>query len=270
MKHKWLLIAAIIVVASTCLLLHACNNRLQVTEYYIEDKKVQNPIKLAIVADLHASQYGDDMHVLIDAINAGEPDVILLCGDIFDTKFNNDNVWTFLSNISSIYPCYFVSGNHEIYDGEWETQKQNLHQLGIITLSGTSQTLTVGESAINIYGIDDIAHEDYQEQLDNVKSEMDSNEYNILLSHRPHLIEQHASSGADLVISGHAHGGQWRIPLFANEGLYAPSQGILPQYTAGIHTFDNWQLLVSRGLDKQSVSYPRVFNRPELIFLTIQ
>lgn len=270
MKHKWLFITAMTVVASACLLSLVCSNHLQITQYCIDTDKVNSPIKFAIISDLHSSQYGKEMKQLLSAIEDGSPDAILFCGDIFDIEFDDSNTWLLLETLSQKYSCYFISGNHEIYDGLWESQKDRLQSIGITVLSGTSHEIIKGNSTVILSGVDDIEAEETEAQFETIANNTDTSKFNILLSHRPHLITRYKEVKADLVISGHAHGGQWRIPVFVPSGLYAPSQGLFPQYTTGLHNFDNWQLLVSRGLDKQAVPYPRVFNRPELIFLTIQ
>ena len=93
--------------------------------------------------------------------------------------------------------------------------------------------------------------------------------YTILLSHRPELFEHYVSRGFDLVLCGHAHGGQWRIPRILN-GLYAPNQGLFPQYAGGQYDSDATTMIVSRGLARESTRLPRIFNRPELVLVEIR
>lgn len=245
----------------------ACNRKLTTTYYNIDAPEITTPLKIAVITDLHSTDYGNE---LSDAVSQENPDIVLLVGDIFDNHYDNTPSWHLVETLVAQYPCYYVTGNHEMVHSELTQVLHRLQDLGVYVLQGNSRTLTHDGVNIRICGVDDNLAPNYETQLHKVSTEFIDAEYNILLSHRPNGVELYKQTGADLIISGHAHGGQWSIPWILPNGLYAPHQGLFPKYTNGLYYFDDWTLLVSRGLDKQSVKYPRIFNRPELVILTLQ
>ena len=248
----------------------ACNRRLTTTCYNIDALGFATPLKFAIITDLHSTEYGENMDELLNAVTSENPDIVLLVGDIFDHHYNNDPSWILVKSLSKQYPCYYVTGNHEMVHPQLDSIISELQSSNVYVLQASSSYITHEDKTIRICGVDDNLAKDYETQLSKVSTEIADADYHILLSHRPNIIELYDMSGADLVISGHAHGGQWSIPGILPNGLYAPNQGLFPKYTNGLYQFDDWNLLVSRGLDKQSVEYPRIFNRPELVILTLQ
>lgn len=266
--YKWIIIVIILILIIIGLLI-ACNRTLEVNEYHIDADAVDNPIRFAVLTDLHASKYGKDMCQLIDAVEQIHPDAILMVGDIFDREEKNDNAWSLITSLTQRYPCYYVTGNHEISNDALTQIIAQLQEYGVRVLSGTSDTILLHNQHIRICGVDDASSSDFMSQLHSISIEPTDADYHILLSHRPDLITLYAETKADLVIAGHAHGGQWRLPYIAPNGLYAPHQGWFPKYTSGLHQVDNTTLLVSRGLDKRSVKLPRIFNRPELAVIII-
>ncbi|MDL2258742.1 metallophosphoesterase [Eubacteriales bacterium OttesenSCG-928-K08] len=148
--------------------------------------------------------------------------------------------------------------------------KRELEGLEITVLEGKCATINIKGARFNICGVDDpVAGEDvYIEQLAAVKTYCRPDAYNILIAHRPERIEQHLKLGFDLVVSGHAHGGQWRLPGLVN-GVFAPNQGIFPRYAGGLYRFEETSLVVSRGACKKNTRVPRIFNPPELVVINI-
>lgn len=248
----------------------ACNRRLTTTYYTLDALAITEPIKFAVLTDLHSTGYDNNMQELIDAVDITKPDAVLLVGDIFDHRHDNENSWVLVQALIKSYPCYYVTGNHEMVHDTLDYVLARLRSLGVHVLQGDSEILECHGQRIRICGVDDNLAEDYATQVHRVSTEICNADYHILLSHRPEGIELYEQTGADLIISGHTHGGQWRIPGLLPNGLYAPHQGLFPKYTNGIYHFHDWTLLVSRGLDKQSVKYPRIFNRPEVVILTIE
>jgi predicted MPP superfamily phosphohydrolase len=269
MSYRWLLFALLFACLFLLFIITACSNELEVTHYQINTDKITKPVRLAVVTDLHSSPYGKNMQELVDAINQENPDAVLLVGDIFDNRHDNTNSWDFVYAISKQYPCYYVTGNHEVSNQELTDILMRLQSMEVHTLSGNSTSLQIHGQSIRICGVDDCLAENFINQIKDIADEGEESEYRILLSHRPEQLSIYDKLNIDLVIAGHAHGGQVRIPFFAPNGLYAPHQGYMPQYTGGLYEFDAWNLLVSRGLDKRSVKYPRIFNKPELVVLTI-
>lgn len=257
-------------------------NGLRIQEYEVDAENIENHIKIALITDLHSCSYGEDESALIDLLDKESPDLVMLAGDIFDDVISNDNTVFFLENITKKYPCYYVTGNHEYWSGRsaFEEKMQILKNFGVIRLSAEMEILTINNETINICGVDDpdaamIASRDrnystlsFEEQIEKVKKLSDNANYTILLSHRPEYLDRYVTEGFDLVLSGHAHGGQWRIPGLVN-GVYAPNQGWFPKYAGGKYIVDNTTMIVSRGLAKESTRIPRFYNRPEVVLIDL-
>lgn len=247
--------------AAAVLLLLALDNRLVVRRYQIETEKVTETVRLAIVSDLHSCAYGKSQRELLDAVTAEEPDLVLLPGDIVDDVLPEDNAWTVLEALAEKWPCCYVTGNHEWWSGEAERICRDMEALGIHVLRGKSIEIDIKGQTFTVFGIDD--PDSGEDQLSAV-SAVAGEGYAILLAHRPERIDSYLSGRFDLIVSGHAHGGQWRLPGLIN-GLYAPNQGLFPQYAGGRYDFGEQVLLVSRGLSRESTRIPRLFNPPELV-----
>lgn len=245
--------------------------RLRVCEYVVRSEKVTEEIRLAVVADLHSTFYGEEQEELVEAIRAGEPDVVLLVGDLADDKVPHEGTEIFLEKIGRVYPCFYVSGNHEYWSGEIDRIKEMIASYGVTVLERENKVITVGEQRIEICGVDDLDGfdgflEGWKKQLTACEKQLDGRYYSVLLSHRPELVEYYRDR-FDLVVSGHAHGGQVRIPGVLN-GLLAPNQGWFPAYAGGRYELGETVMIVSRGLCLNWL--PRIFNRPELVFVNLQ
>lgn len=268
-KHRRKLI---ILVSFVILLIPGLYNKLKIQYNTIESEKITNPVRIVLVTDLHSCQYGENQQELIQAVKDQKPDLIALSGDIFDENLPDVNTEDFLKDIAENYPCYYVTGNHEYYVNTnlREKRVQFLTEHGIKILAGTEETLTVNGQNLIIYGIEDPAGGLVSEkQFQNVKKSAENHsDFKILLSHRPELFENYLSADLDLILSGHAHGGQWRIPFLVN-GLYAPNQGIFPKYAGGCYQQQNTTMIVSRGLARESTRIPRIYNRPELVVIDL-
>ena len=199
------------------------------------------------------------------------PDVVLLCGDIYDDELPFDKSNDLVGQLSEAWPVYYVSGNHEYWSGQIDSIKAMVTRYGVRVLEGTGEEVHIGKDTIFIGGIDDptyLGMEAVKSQANSIL--FPSNHYSVLLSHRPELTELFSAIPVDLVISGHAHGGQVRIPYLLNSGLFAPDQGFFPKYTTGIHELNSrTSLLISRGLAKESTRVPRFFNNPEILSVTL-
>lgn len=266
--------------------------RMVVRRYEINSPKIDTPIRVALITDLHSCKYGKNQTNLLDAIYAESPDIVLLGGDIFDDDIEDTNTELFLAGIYDRYPCYYVTGNHEYWSGQakFSAKIDILNKYNIVILAGTSEVVEVNGESINICGVDDpdaymveIASEadsqaymdaqsqkevTFVQQLDNVNSVSENGNFTLLLSHRPEFFELYTDYNFDLVLSGHAHGGQCRIPLILN-GLYSPDQGVFPEYAGGRYEQNDTTMIVSRGLARESTWAPRIFNRPELVIVDI-
>lgn len=270
LKRKKRIVFAIIISAIIILLLFAINDRLTVRYYEIESNKITDPVRVAFVADLHSCYYGAGQTELLRSIDEQQPDIILFGGDIVDDKLPYENAVAVLKSLSEKYPCYYVSGNHEYWSGEIDTIKQMIAGYGIHILEGQSETVAINEQSINICGVDDaeIGESNFMQQILNAEGQIDPALFTIFMAHRPEYIDTYLQYDFNLILSGHAHGGQWRIPGILN-GFLAPNQGFFPKYAGGLYEFSDKTFIVSRGLAKESTRIPRIFNPPELVIVDI-
>lgn len=250
------------------LLAAAFDVRLRVVRYEIASDKVTAPVRLAVVSDYHSCAYGDGQRTLLDAVAAQKPDAMLMTGDIVDDEMPEENAWTAVAGLAESYPCFYVTGNHEWWIADTERVLRRMEALGVTVLQGESASLEVHGQSIAICGIDDPDSGNSDAQLAEVGEIVTENAFTVLLAHRPERIVSYLAHPFDLVLSGHAHGGQWRIPGLLN-GLYAPHQGLFPVYAGGLYNFDGATFIVSRGLARESTRVPRIFNRPELVIVDI-
>lgn len=269
MKKKWLLTSMILML----LILPGLDQRMKVVRYSLSDERIENNIRIVLVSDLHSCAYGKNQKTLVDAIKREEPDVIALCGDIFDHEIPDEGADIFLAGIQGICPVFYVTGNHEYWTDPTDFYKKMdiLAKYGIRRLKGETVELQVHETKLYFSGIDDpdarwIEREtSFSGQLEAVKG---NDGYTILLSHRPERFQAYCDSGFDLVLCGHAHGGQWRIPFLLN-GVFAPHQGFFPEYAGGKYQLGNTTMIVSRGLARETTRVPRFYNRPELVVIDL-
>lgn len=291
MRKRVLIVAAVL--ALGVVLVFALDNRMVVRYYEIEAEEITSPVRMVLVTDLHSCYYGEGQKNLIAAIDAQAPDVILLGGDIFDDKKEDTNTERFLAGIAGRYAAYYVTGNHEyrVSAGAFAAKMAILEKYGVTVLSGACKTVEVNGETINICGTEDPEvykikydkekdpegyesarierYATFDKQLDAIKAQAQEGNFTVLLSHRPELFENYVSRGFDLVLCGHAHGGQWRIPGLLN-GLYAPNQGLFPKYAGGRYESGRTTMIVSRGLARETTIVPRIFNPPELVVITVK
>jgi len=245
----------------------------QVKTAALEEEKV---IKIALISDLHSTIYGKDQSILINKVKDIKPDLIMLTGDIFDDVVPMTGTKLFLSGISGIAPIFYVTGNHEYWSRNMEEIREVLTSHGVIILSDTYTIIEIKDTEIIIAGIDDPEKQKYEiqdynqnESMEKAFRELDEIKvYKILIAHRPERIETYKKYSFDLVLSGHAHGGQVRIPYIIN-GLYAPHQGVFPKYAGGVYTHGKLTHIVSRGLSVNPW-LPRIFNPPELVIIIVE
>jgi uncharacterized protein len=236
----------------------------------------QKSIKIALISDLHSTIYGKDQSILIEKVKDIKPDLIMLTGDIFDDVVPMTGTKLFLSGISGIAPVFYVTGNHEYMSRKIGKIREELISHGVIILSDTYTIIEIKDTEIIIAGIEDPYKKKYEapnynqnESMEKAFRELDEIKvYKILIAHRPERIEIYKKYSFDLVLSGHAHGGQVRIPNIIN-GLFAPNQGLFPKYAGGIYTHGKLTHIVSRGLSVNPW-LPRIFNPPELVIVIIE
>ncbi|MGG0670106.1 metallophosphoesterase [Lederbergia citrisecunda] len=234
-----------------------------------------NHFRIVQLSDVHDSEFGDNHLELVNKVKILSPDAIFITGDFIDrNRYDLEQSLEIVKQLQGVAPFYFVTGNHEISTNDVERIKKELVELGVHIL--TNEAIMIdneqGEQ-IAVGGIEDplssnLDEKEYVEQvLDNTFKDVPNDIYKVLLSHRPEQFEVYVDRQIDLVFSGHAHGGQIRIPGIG--GLVAPGQGWFPKYTSGVHELDKTSMVVSRGLGNSIVPL-RVFNRPEVIVVTLK
>lgn len=232
--------------------------------------------KIAQVSDIHCNKVGSSDLIFINKIKKFSPDIIVITGDLLDS-YNNDMdiAYNILCQLSVISQCYFVSGNHELrLPEEYEKLKEILNKLNITNLNNSSVLLEKNSDIINLAGIEDYNYFKDEDNLNHranfnktLKDLYSESHFNILLSHRPEKFPLYVENEYNLIFSGHAHGGQWRIPFIG--GIFSPSQGFFPKYTSGKYVQNNSTLIVSRGLGNSSFPI-RINNRIELVLVTLK
>lgn len=227
--------------------------------------------KILQVSDLQNKVFGREQEPLLKKINESSPDIIVITGDLLDRhkgRTDVDSAMDFVHEITNIAPVYFVSGNHEHRSGVWDELLEELVDAGVTVLENGKSIIEKDGETITILGLaDKRANQHYDKMLHTLMAGQEDS-FNILLSHRPELFETYVKENIDLAFTGHAHGGQIIIP-FLRQGIFAPHQGFFPKYTEGMYEKDGTVMVVSRGLGNSSFPF-RIFNRPELIEVTLQ
>lgn len=247
------------------------------THFIISDEKLPESFdgfKIAHLSDIHDRDLKQALTPLIEDEN---PNIIVITGDLIDSiEPDIEQAVELVEHLQTIAPVYFVTGNHEAWSGKYNLLEEQLLEVGMhildnsvielerdnekIVLTGVQDPSFVAESQL-LYEQESIVETTIQTLSD------DSDAYQILLSHRPELFDVYVRNNIDLVLSGHAHGGQFRLPFIG--GLIAPNQGFFPTYTAGAYEEDNTRMVVSKGLGNSIIPI-RFNNRAELIFIELQ
>ncbi len=250
------------------------NNGIVVTQIAYTGENVPrafNGCKILQISDLHNKCFGDGQKKIAELISNAKPDIIAVTGDIIDKRRAGTAAALKLASLAAgIAPVYYVPGNHEKSAGVYEKLSTRLKSCGVLVMGNEIAEITKNGEKIIIIGVKDIEFfwDDwfYEHKL-SALAQHHPNGFRLLLSHRPEKMDLYAQLGFDLVLTGHAHGGQFRLPLLG--GLYAPHQGILPQYTSGLYSKGLTGMVVSRGLGS-SVFPLRLFNRPEIVVITLK
>ena len=232
------------------------NTALQLNKYTVSSERLPRAFdgcKIAHISDLHNTEIGKNNETLLNMLREAKPDIIAITGDLIDSrKTDVAAALHFAGEAVKIAPCYYVTGNHEART-EVERAGEKITLIGVKDPSFSSDYLFHDEEAI------------MESQLKALVDKDDG--FTLLLSHRPELFEIYVTCNADLVLSGHAHGGQFRLPFIG--GLAAPNQGLFPKYDAGLFSEGKTKMLVSRGIGNSIFPF-RVNNRPEIILIELQ
>ncbi|GAB2319718.1 metallophosphoesterase [Alkalibacterium sp. s-m-22] len=256
------------------------NNAIELSIYDFEHEDIPESFegyKIAQVSDLHNKEFNGR---LTAELEEQDPDIIVVTGDVIDRNRTNIPVAVqAMEEMLEIAPVYFVTGNHEMASGVYPELQREIDRIGVIDLDNSYERLEIEGQEIGLIGIEDplflflddiieAGSEDLliQERIEDLIEEAGT-EFNLLLSHRAELMSVYAAADVDLALTGHAHGGQIRLPFI--NGLFAPSQGFLPEYTSGQYVEDGTQMIVSRGLGN-SIFPLRINNRPELVIVNLR
>ena len=279
-KKKFIFLAiAAAVLVSLVIWIAWGNAALELNTYTVSSAKLPQSFdgyRIAHVSDLHNAEMGKDNEKLLTILRDADPDMIAITGDLIDSRSTNVEIaLNFIREAVKIAPCYYVTGNHEARVNEYSELKAGMEAAGVTVLEDVRTEISMEGATITLIGVNDPSYQtDYlfgdsetvmNTRLEELHTEDDG--FTILLSHRPELFATYAEHDVDLVLSGHAHGGQFRMPFIG--GLVAPNQGLFPEYDAGIYTEGNTNMLVSRGVGNSILPF-RINNRPEVILIELQ
>ena len=294
------------VAAKTAQHLAEGNKAIQITEYICRSERVPegfDGFRIVNVSDLQSEYFGVMQADLIEKVKLAEPDIIVITGDLVDRNHTDFMAaMKAVSGLLKIAPVYYVNGNHEVRLSETRMQPfyAELRQMGVkvlldesvIVIRGGEHINVVGLSEYSIYGARALAEgteewtpgdviTDFLDTLHSEGTEVEREEvarkvkelcdatddgFTLLLAHEPQLVESYAAGAPDVVMCGHAHGGQFRTP--GGQGLFSPNQGAFPRYTAGLHPCGDGVMLVSRGLGNSTFPL-RLNNPPEVTVMTL-
>ena len=279
MSKKQIILTVVITVLVSLLIWTVWGNTaLEIYEFQVSIDQIPESFsgfRIAQISDLHNAEFGENNSKLIELLSQSDPDIIVLTGDLIDSRQTDiDVALAFAQEAMKIAPVYYVSGNHEARVREYEDLKMGLLEAGVTVLENQKVQITREGENITLMGIDDPSFwEDYlfgdsasvaRQAIEDLQNESDG--YTILLSHRPELFDVYVDTGMDLVFSGHAHGGQFRLPFIG--GLVAPNQGFFPEYDAGLFSEVNTTMIVSRGVGNSIIPL-RFNNRPEIVVVEL-
>ena len=265
-RIKWLIAGAVtaVLLGGYCIWQ---NEDIGVTHYtYTTDRigEELNGYKIVHVSDLHNKEFGENNKRLISLISAEHPDIIVISGDMVDSRRTDvEAALRFVSQVVNIAPVYYATGNHEehLEDDTLAYLLSSLEEIGATVLENEAVTVYKDDESFVLFGLKDGTLETISDAY------TDTDKLKLMIAHRPQHLEAYNKLGANLVFSGHAHGGQVRIPFVG--GVIAPDQMFFPKYTEGMHSFGNVTVVISRGLGN-SLCPIRVNNRPELVVVTLK
>ena len=269
MKRKKLLLLLLALAILAFLLIGILGSlRIQITEHTVTSANIPKSFDgfcIAQISDLHNREFGANNETLLSLLENTAPDIIVVTGDLIDSyRTNVDISVAFMEAAVKIAPCYYVSGNHEHrIPNEYARLKKAMKACGVTVLEDRSVLIRRGDAAIELAGLADRS----KLSAGQFYGLLDQNSFSILLSHRPEHYSVYRELGADLIFSGHAHGGQICLPGIG--ALFAPGEGLFPKYADGIHTVENSTLAVSRGLGNSSFPF-RFYCPPELLIVRLR
>ncbi len=262
----------IIIVFCSLYLFYILNNEwLKITSYEYTSDRIPTSFdgyKIVQVSDLHDAELGKNHSNLIRKVASTEPNISVITGDVIDSRrYDLEKSLSAIKQLVEIAPVYYVLGNHEVATNAMDYIYEQLELLGVHTLKNEHEIIKLNGEELALVGIEDpLMGMPVNAMIQTATRGIDSSPFTILLSHRPEKFDSYVEQSLDLVFTGHAHGGQIRLPFIG--GLIAPSQGWFPEYTAGLFEAGETTMVVSRGIGN-SLFPLRIFNRPEIIEMTL-
>lgn len=228
-------------------------------------------VKIAQISDVHSADLEGPLRA---ALEEAAPDLIVMTGDLVNREDRDLSRALSLARMAAeTAPAFFAPGNHEVDNPCWPELRDGLEEAGVQVLEDRAVLWSLRGEGVNLMGLWDVTHDPLgwahaQAALpERVRALRREGALNVLLSHRPSLLEEYGAGGADVVFCGHAHGGQVRLPLAGP--VFAPDEGLFPKHTAGVYQAGETRMVVSRGLGN-GTPYPRLWNGPELVVVTMK
>lgn len=256
-------------------------NRFVIKEYEIKSDKINKEQNIVLLADLHNKEFGKNNKKLIDAINDINPDFVLCAGDMLTAKPGKDYspAVRFFENMK-MRPVYYGLGNHEYrmkiypedYGTKYEEYASKLRELGVNILE--NDHLDIEGTNIRIQGLMIDRHyykrfEHHEMTKDDIRTltgTKDEDKFEIMIAHNPEYFPGYAEANAELIVSGHVHGGIMKLPLIG--GVISPKLKLFPRFDGGIFTYKNSTMILSRGLGCHTLPL-RIFNPGELVVIKL-
>ncbi len=271
-KRMILALIAIFLSGITCFLIWQDNSIVVTRSQYVSPKLPDafDGFTIVQISDLHNKSFGKDQQRLLRRVREIAPDIIVVTGDLIDRRrYDLDMAMTFIEGAVGMAPVYYVPGNHEALSGKYDVIRERLTQAGVTVLDDASVALKKSGGSIFLFGISD--PDFYADGAAATARQLgawsEADGFKILLAHRPELFSLYAENKVDMIFTGHAHGGQIRLPGIG--GLFSPDQGFFPAYTSGSYQSVASTMFVSRGLGNSIFPF-RVFNRPEVVAVTLR
>ena len=271
------IIKTLAIVGGALCIVKGLDNRLETVEYEIASKKLPKEFdgyKIVQISDFHSDTFAG----IGEVIKQIKPDIIVSTGDLADDEGPYAPAVRLCKSLVKIAPMYAVTGNHDVWRGDYAEFESELTKLGVRTLNNERIMLTRDNAQIGLAGIGDPFSVSNDNIIENVQKSLANIErfdgFDILLFHRANLLDEIKHYGFDLILSGHMHGGQIRTPW--GSGVFAPLSSfpsgrriLFPKYFGGRYSYKNTTMIVNRGLGNPMV-IPRLFNRPEITEITLR
>ncbi|MBQ8228133.1 MAG: metallophosphoesterase [Clostridia bacterium] len=250
------------------------NNKLKLTRYIVESPKVKRPFNMVFLSDIHSIKFKDGGRNLFETIDKAMPDCILLGGDVFH-KFGDEEdferTYELLKNLACKYQnCCMITGNHEFECGKADEIRRSVAKFGINILGDESYVLSAANDQSILVGGTDYAGFGEDEVLlqkqNFVRRAEESGLFSVLVRHIPMRVEN--DENIDLILSGHNHGGLWRLPK-TKIGVAGGGGKLFPKYTHGKYNFNNSCLIVGSGITTETYLLPRLYNPPEVVSVSV-